>query len=148
LALPLLYVAGKETNMKTNSMILALVSALSLAGTAGVAQAQEATVAPTRGSVAVQAQAAKAIVAGPVAVHAYSQFSGATVFVVATVTGTDLDCTGARQVATVLAADHAQTLTVGAGQLACVETTAARGSELLWHAQAERAAAPIMLAGR
>ena len=130
--------------MKTNSMILALVSALSLAG---VAQAQEAS-SPMRGSVAVQAQASKAVVEGPVAVHAYSQFSGATVFVVATVTGTDLDCTGARQVATVLAADHAQTLTVGAGQLACVETTAARGSELLWHAQAERAAAPIMLAGR
>ena len=68
--------------MKTNSMILALVSALSLAGTAGVAQAQEAS-SPTRGSIAVQAQAAKAVVEGPVAVHAYSQFSGATVFVVA-----------------------------------------------------------------
>jgi hypothetical protein len=133
--------------MKTNSMILALVSALSLAGTAGVAQAQEAS-APMRGSVGVQAQAAKAVVEGPVAVHAYSQFSGATVFVVASVTGTDRDCTGARQGTTSLAADRAQTVTVGAGQLACVETTAARGSELLWHAQAGRAAAPMMLARR
>ena len=130
--------------MKTNSMILALVSALSLAG---VAQAQEASM-PTRGSIAVRAQAAKAVVAGPVAVHAYSQFSGATVFVVAAVTGTDQDCAGARQGATILVADRAQTLTVGAGQLACVATTAARGSELLWHAQAERAAAPMMLARR
>jgi hypothetical protein len=133
--------------MKTNSMILALVSALSLAGTAGIAQAQEAS-APTRGSVAVQAQAAKAVVAGPVAVHAYSEFSGATVFVVAAVTGTDQDCSGARLGATSLAADRAQALTVAAGQLACVETTAARGSELLWHAQAARAAAPMMLARR
>jgi hypothetical protein len=133
--------------MKTNSMILAFVSALSLAGTAGVAQAQEAS-APTRGSVAVQAQAAKAVVSGPVAIHAYSEFSGATVYLVASVTGTDQDCAGARQGATSLAADHAQTLTVGAGQLACVATTAARGSELLWHAQAERAAAPMMLARR
>jgi hypothetical protein len=37
---------------------------------------------------------------------------------------------------------------VGAGQVACVETTAARGSELLWHAQADRAAAPMMLVRR
>jgi hypothetical protein len=131
--------------MKTNSMILALVSALSLAGTAGVAQAQEAS-SPTRGSVAVQAQVAKAIVAGPVAIHAYSQFSGATVFVVAATTGTDKDCAGARQGAASLAADRAQTLTVAAGQLACVETNATRGSELLWHAQADRAAAPMMIA--
>ncbi|HVU52716.1 MAG TPA: hypothetical protein VHL80_18675 [Polyangia bacterium] len=135
--------------MKTNSTILALVSALSLAGTAGAAQAQEASAAaPTRGSVAVQAQAARAVVAGPVAMHAYSQFSGATVYVVASVTGTDADCAGARQGATRLGADRAQTLTVGAGQLACVETTAARGSEVLWHAQAERAPAPTMLARR
>jgi hypothetical protein len=70
------------------------------------------------------------------------------VFVVASVTGTDRDCTGARQGTTSLAADRAQTVTVGAGQLACVETTAARGSELLWHAQAGRAAAPMMLARR
>jgi hypothetical protein len=133
--------------MKTNSMILALVSALSLAGTAGVAQAQEAS-APTRGSVNVQAQAAKAVVAGPVAIHAYSGFAGATVYVVAAATGTDADCSGARQGATSLAADHMQTVTVGAGQLACVETTAARGSELLWHVQADRAAAPMMLARR
>ena len=133
--------------MKTNSMILALVSALSLAGTAGVAQAQEAS-SPTRGSIAVQAQAAKAVVEGPVSVHAYSQFSGATVFVVASATGTDKDCAGARLSATSLSADRAQNLVVGAGQLACVETSAARGSELLWHAQADRAAAPMMLARR
>jgi hypothetical protein len=132
--------------MKTNSMILALVSALSLAGTAGVAQAQEAS-SPTRGAVSVQAQAAKAVVAGPVAIHAYSGFPGATVYVVAAVTGTDKDCAGARQGATGLTADRMQTVTVGAGQLACVETNAARGSELLWHAQAA-AAAPMMLARR
>jgi hypothetical protein len=132
--------------MKTNTMILSLVSALSIAaGTAGAAHAQE-TSAPTRGSVQVQARAAKAVVAGPVAIHAYSEFSGATVFVVAVVSGTDADCAGTRQSATSLGADHAQTLSVGAGQLACVETAAARGSELLWHAQAVRAAAPMLIA--
>ena len=133
--------------MKTNSMILALVSALSLsAGTARVAHAQEGS-APSRGSVQVHAQAAKAVVAGPVAIHAYSEFSGATLFVVAAVSGTDADCAGAHKgAATSLGADHAQTLVVGAGQLACVETSAARGSELLWHAQADRVAAPMMVA--
>ena len=133
--------------MKTNSKILALVSFLSLsAGAARVAHAQE-TSAPTRGAVQVQAQEAKAVVAGPVAIHAYSEFSGATLFVVAAVSGTDRDCAGPRKSAgTSLGADRAQTLTVAAGQLACVETTAVRGSELLWHAQADRVAAPVMVA--
>ena len=133
--------------MKTNSMILALVSALTLsAGAARVAHAQE-TSAPKRGTVEVQGQAAKAVVAGPVAIHAYAAFSGAKLFVVAAVSGTDRDCAGARTSAgTSLAADRVQTLTVGAGQLACVETTATHGSELLWHVQMDRAASPIMIA--
>jgi hypothetical protein len=133
--------------MKTNSMILSLVSALSIAaGTARVAHAQEAS-APMRGAVQVQAHAVKAVVAGPVAIHAYSEFSGAKLFVVTVVSGSDADCAGVRTGAgTSLVADRAGTLTVGAGQLACVETTAARGSELLWHAQADRAAAPVLVA--
>jgi hypothetical protein len=130
--------------MKTNSMILALVSSLSLTA---VAHAQEAS-APTRGSVAVRAQGAKAIVAGPIAIRAYSQFSGAKLFVVAAVSGTDGDCAGAHSGAVAsLAADRTQTFMVGAGQLACVETTAPRGSELLWHAQTDRVAgSPVLLA--
>ena len=144
--------------MTTHPMMLALVSALSLGAAACVAHAQEASMpastpastpaaTPARGSVQVQARAAKAVVAGPIAIHAYSEFSGATVFVVAAVSGSDPDCTGARTGArTSLHADRAQTLTVGAGELACVETAAARGSEVLWHAQPTRAAAPILLA--
>ena len=81
--------------MNPNSMILALLASLSLAGaTAGTAQAQEAS-APTRGTVQVQGKAARAIVAGPVAIRAYSAFSGATPFVVNAVSGTDRDCAGA-----------------------------------------------------
>jgi hypothetical protein len=130
--------------MKTNSMILALVSALSLSF-AGAAQAQE-TSTPTRGQVAVQGGAAKAVVAGPVAIRAYSEFSGAKVFVVAAQAGTDADCAGARGATTSLAGDQVQTISVGAGQLACVETTAARGSELLWRAQKVVPASPLMVA--
>ena len=135
--------------MKTNSMILALVSALSLGATAGVAQAEE-TPAPTRGTVEVQGQAAKAVVTGPVAIHAYSAFSGASLFIVNAVTGTDVDCLGTRTAApTSVLADQVQTLTVGAGQVACVATTNVRGSELLWHAQKSGVSpAPMMLARR
>jgi hypothetical protein len=132
--------------MKTSSMILALVSTLSIAA-ARPARAQEASM-PKRGTIEVQAQAARAIVAGPVAIHVYSAFSGATLFVVDAVTGTDRDCAGARAaVGASLVADRVQTLTVGIGQVACVATTAAHGSELLWHVQKDApAASPLMLA--
>jgi hypothetical protein len=120
--------------MKTNSKMFALVSALTLVTTAaGVAHAQD-TSTPRRGTIEVQGQASKAVVTGPVAIHAYSAFSGATLFVVAAVTGTDRDCAGARTSAVErIGADHVRTFTVGAGQVACVATTAAHGSELLWH---------------
>jgi hypothetical protein len=127
--------------MKTNSMILALLASLSLAG---AAQAQEVS-APSRGTVQVQGQAAKAVVAGPVAIHAYSAFSGATLFVVNAVSGTDRDCAAGATAGTSVAADRVQTFTVGAGQIACVATTATHGSELLWHAQKD-AAQPMLLA--
>ena len=135
--------------MKTNKMILALVSALSLAGAARSAQAQEAA-GPSRGTVQVRGQEAKAVVVGPVAIHAYSGFSGTNVYLVAAVSGTDKDCAGARSGSTTsLAADHVQTLNVGAGQVACVETSAAHGSEILWHVQSDRpAASETMIASR
>jgi hypothetical protein len=133
--------------MKTNSMIVALLASLSFAGaTAGTAQAQETSV-PSRGTVQVDGPIAKAVVAGPVAIHAYSAFSGATLFVVRVVTGSDRDCAGARASATAsVAPDHMQTLTVAAGQIACVATTAAAGSELLWHATKDRAVSPVIVA--
>jgi len=133
--------------MKTNSMILALLASLSLAGAAaGTAHAQEAS-APSRGTVQVDGPVAKAVVVGPVAIHAYSAFSGATLFVVRAVTGSDRDCAGPRASVTAsIAADRMQTLTVGAGQIACVATTAAYGSELLWHATKDRAVSPVIVA--
>src|SRR6266478_3475585 len=77
---------GQEATMKTNSMILALVSSLTLAATAGAAHAQEEG-KPKRGTVLVDGQNAKAVVVGPVAIHAYSEFSGAKLFVVNSVSG-------------------------------------------------------------
>jgi fructose-specific component phosphotransferase system IIB-like protein len=110
--------------------ILSLVSFLSL-GLAGAASAAE-----TRGQVQVPAAAAKAVVVGPTAIHAYSAFSGAKLFIVGAVTGTDRDCqAGAAKGATALPADRVELLTVGSGQMVCVASTGERSIELLWKAQ-------------
>jgi hypothetical protein len=127
--------------MKT---IKTLALALSLSfGFAAIAHAGE------RGQVQVPASAAKAVVVGPTAISAYSQFSGAKLFVVDAVTGTDSDCQAAAQKATAsaLAADKLETLNVGAGQVACVVAASDRNIELLWKAQ-KAAPAPMMLARR
>ena len=119
--------------MKTTMKILSFVSFLSLAF-AGTAHAGEG--AARRGQVSVQASAAKAVVAGPVVVKVYSGFSGAQVFVAAAASGTDADCAVAgRTAGTTLPADRIETVTVAAGQVACVASTGERKIELMWHAQ-------------
>jgi len=119
--------------MKTTMKILSLVSFLSLSF-AGVAHAGEG--AARRGQVNVQAAAAKAVVAGPAVVKMYSGFSGAQVFVAAASSGTDADCAAAgRTAGTTLPADRVETVTVAAGQVACVASTGERKIELLWRAQ-------------
>jgi hypothetical protein len=118
--------------MTTTMKILSLVSFLSI-GFAGVAHAGEG--AARRGQVNVQAAAAKTVVAGPAVVKMYSGFSGAQVFVAAAASGTDADCEAGRTAGTTLAAERVETVTVAAGQVACVASTGARKIELLWHAQ-------------
>jgi hypothetical protein len=131
--------------MKTTTKILTLVSFLSLSF-AGVAHAGEG--AARRGQVNVQAAAAKAVVAGPAVVKMYSGFSGAQVFVAAASSGTDADCAAAgRTAGTTLSADQIETVTVAAGQVACVASTGARKIELLWHAQ-PATSAPALMARR
>ena len=111
--------------------ILSLALSLTF-GFAAIAHAGEG-----RGQVQVPAAAAKVVVAGPAAIHAYSEFSGAKLFVVEAVTGTDRDCqVGASKAgSSALAADRVETLTVRSGQIACVASTGNRSVELLWHAQ-------------
>ena len=124
--------------------ILALALSLSF-GFAAIAHAGEG-----RGQVQVPKSAAKAVVVGPTAISAYSEFSGAKLFVVAAVTGTDSDCQAAAQknLGSALAGDKVETLSVGAGQIACVASTGERAIELLWHAQKGAAPAQTMLARR
>ena len=123
--------------------ILSLALSLTF-GFAAIAHAGEG-----RGQVQVPVSAAKAVVVGPTAIHAYSEFSGAKLFVVEAVTGTDSDCQAAakKSVGSALAADKVETLTVGAGQVACVVATSDRNIELLWKAQ-KAAPATMMLARR
>ena len=125
------------------------ISALMLlsAFTFGTA-AKAADTAPQRGDVVVSGPAVKAVVAGPVASHAYSGFSGGAMYAVHSVTGTDVDCQGQAIEGTraSLPADSVIDFRVGAGQVACLETT--RGFELLWHAQKDAAPATSMLARR
>src|SRR5262245_33717039 len=140
LALPLLYRAVMEATMKTAASILALVSFVAF-GLAGTAHAGEG--AARKGQVNVQAASTKTVVAGPAVIKVYSQFSGANVFVA------DADCaSGNAQTGTALKADRIETLTVAAGQVACVATTGARNIELLWHAQPAAPVATTMIAKR
>jgi len=124
------------TTTKTAS-ILSLVSFLVL-GLAGAAHAGEG--AARRGQVNLPAAATQAVVAGPAVVKVYSGFSGANVFVA------DGDCaTGAgRAAGAPLQADRVATVTVGAGQVACVASTGERSIELLWRAQPSTSATALV----
>jgi hypothetical protein len=116
--------------MKTTMKILSLVSFLSLSF-AGVAHAGD-----SRGEVLVKAATARAVVSGPAVIHVYSGFSGAQVFVTDAAKGSDADCAGAagRAAGSALAADRVETVSVAAGQVACVASTGAHTIDLLWHA--------------
>jgi|SRR5262252_3144930 len=134
----LLLDSRQEATMKTTLKILSLVSFLSI-GFAGVAHAGDG--AARRGQVNVQAAATKQVAAGPAVIHVYSGFSGAKVFVA------DGSCAAASQTGTALVADRVETVSVGAGQVACVATTGERPIELLWHT-VSNTPAPSMIAKR
>ena len=128
--------------------LLALAFDTQNCSAARAAHAEQGTKAQ-HGSVLVEVGSAKAAVAGPIAIHAYSEFSGAKLFIVPAVSGTDRDCTMGASLGMIVAADKVATLTVRAGQLACVSTTSARATELLWHARkGDTSSAHVLLASR
>jgi hypothetical protein len=130
------------TTTKTISA-LTLGAALFLAATS--AKANDAQ----RGQVSISGQDVKAVVTGPVAIHAYSGFSGGTIYATLAVTGTDADCKGQPigGTETAVRADSVVDFQVPAGQVVCLATTTTRPFELLWHAQKYVPTAPIMMAG-
>jgi hypothetical protein len=112
--------------------ILTFVSALTIG--AASAHADGAGASATRGQVSVQGASAKTVVVGPVAIHAYSAFSGGALYTVKAISGTDTDCQKTGSNRTELGADKVVNFTVGAGQVACLATSTTRSFELLWHA--------------
>lgn len=133
--------------MCTSRKLPTLVTA-SLLFLAGAARAEGPGPAQ-RGQISVSAPSTKAVVAGPVAIHAYSGFSGGSIYAAPAETGTDADCKvqplGAP---TPVRAESVIELTVGAGELVCLVTTTSRPFELLWHVQKDAPSAPsVMVAG-
>jgi hypothetical protein len=110
--------------------ILMLVSTLTLGGAA--AHADEGD---QRGQLLADGPSTKAVVIGPIAIHAYSGFSGGALYVAPALTGTDADCQGKANdgATTDLRADVVISFNVPAGQIACLATS--RKFELLWHAR-------------
>ncbi len=131
-------------NTKKTLSTLTVLTALAF-GSASAHAADD--MARTRGQVSVSSAAVKAVVAGPVAIHAYSGFSGGTIFAARAVTGTDADCKAQPLAGTAqtLRADSILDFQVGAGQVACLSTSTVRPLEMLWHASKT---APVMLAAR
>ena len=89
-----------------------------------------------RGAVLSASPGTRAIVAGPTTMHAYAAFAGGEIYNTPTETGTDADCAriqgGAPAVQ--LPPDRVISVSVPAGQLACLRTRVGAGYELLWHA--------------
>ncbi len=63
-------------------------------------------------------------------------------------TGTDADCAGVQlgAAAVPLPADRVVSVTVPAGEIACLRTETVTGYELLWHALAQPGASPDLAA--
>lgn len=97
-----------------------------------------------RGTVSSTSPGSRAIVAGPITVHAYAAFGGGKIYGTRAATGTDADCAGVQPgaAAVPLPADKVVSVTVPAGEMACLRTETVTGYELLWHAQAQPGMAP------
>jgi hypothetical protein len=102
------------------------------------AQVGQTSVADLRGNLVVSGAAEKAIVVGPADLHAYAGFKGGEVYTVPAVAGRDADCAAPHAGGRAIEADRTAVVHVGAGQVACVATTNARGLELVWHARAPK----------
>jgi hypothetical protein len=137
----------KRTGLSILTCNLAGLAVLALVtlGTSGTAAAAGKTA--DRGTVVARAQSSKVVVAGPVALHVYSQSSGGAIYTVPARTGTDQDCAAAGTL-TPIAADTVAHISVGEGEIACASTSARGAVEMVWHAVERPAPAPLMLARR
>jgi hypothetical protein len=124
--------------MNTISKIIAISS---LAFGCASAQVGRNATPDLRGAVSVKGPSVKAVVAGPVDIHAYSAFAGGTIYTVPAVAGGDADCQAAGSGKTVLDADRVHVMHIEAGQVACLATVKKGSFELLWHGHEQPATA-------
>ena len=83
---------------------------------------------------------------GPTAIHAYAGFDGGEIYTARAATGSDADCARTQHDGTAVAvpADRVISVTVPAGDVACLRTQTVRGYELLWHALAQQPMRPLL----
>jgi len=122
--------------------------ALALASLGGTGIASARGTGGERGIVEARGAGAKVVAAGPIALHAYSQFAGGSLYTAPAVTGTDRDCKVSSAHTTPVEADRVSTFAVGEGQVVCLETTKKGSFELLWHAVSQPAPVVLAKAGR
>ena len=123
--------------------------ALALASFVGTGIASARSANSERGVVVARGPVAKVVAVGPIALHAYSEFAGGSIYTAPAVTGTDRDCKGSSAGALPVQADRIATFAVGEGQVVCLSTTAKGSFELLWHAVSQPVPAMVIAkAGR
>lgn len=128
----------------TTKLVGFVALALATFGGTGIASARSGGI--ERGTVVARGPVAKVVVEGPIALHAYSEFAGGSLYTARAITGTDRDCKGSSTGTTAVQADRIATFTVGEGQVACLSTTTKGSFELLWHAVSQPVPASVVLA--
>jgi hypothetical protein len=125
-----MFSANRHAPLTTKIVGFVALTMASCGGT-GIAMARGANI--KRGIVEARGPVAKVVAVGPIALHAYSQNAGGSLYAAPAVTGTDRDCQVSTS-ATPVAADRIANFEVAAGQVACLKTTTNGAFELLWHA--------------
>jgi hypothetical protein len=121
--------------MGLGGMVLAAV----VAGGLGAGCASAGGEMRQRGTVLLTSASARAIVAGPAVVHAFSMDHGGRVYAATAQAGSDADCAVAADVRqgpnADLVADSVKVVSLAPGQVACIQVDGRRSYELLWHAR-------------
>jgi len=118
-----------------------MIPLIAVAGACGATHVEAGAEHAMRGVVDADGPAVRAVTAGPVIIHAFSQFGGGAMFTAPATTGTDSDCATARAGRSVheepIAPDRRLVFEAGAGETVCLATHTRTRFELLWHAVRE-----------
>jgi hypothetical protein len=137
--------------MSTLTRILMLLVAVT--GACGATHVEAGGERAMRGVVDADGPSVRAVTAGPVVIHAFSEFRGGAMFTAPATTGTDADCATAHAGRSVheepIAPDRRLVVVAAAGETVCLATSTTTRFELLWHAvraPREQASDPMVAA--